>query len=152
MAQAQKLSTTQIWSNLQALPRCQMARCMIATWCCRVFNKAEAFTAWHDREAKAPDKSMGSETACSNKIVKFANIQVRPFDPTLHWGRKYQCFTLTHVCEGSSLLIWWIEVADWVNPLFEVIFLRAQNLFVETFLNFSKNKNQSNIFNRVPVK
>lgn len=135
MAQAQKLSTTQIWSDLQALPHCQMARCMTATWCYSVFNKEEAFTAWHERQAKN-DKSMGSETACSKKNVEFVYIWARPIHPTLLWGRKYQCFTPTHVCESSSLLIWWREVNDWVNPLFEVVFFKNPELVCGYFSQF----------------
>lgn len=81
MAQAQKLSTTQIWSDLQALPHCQMARCMTATWCYSVFNKEEAFTAWHERQAKY-DKSMGSETACSKKMLNLSTYGRDPFIPT----------------------------------------------------------------------
>lgn len=123
-----------------ALPRCQMAKCMIAAWCCRVFNKVEAFTAWHGRQVKAPDKSTGSEIACSNKNVVFANIWMRPFHPTLLWGRKYQCFTLTYVWEGSSLLIWWREVADWVNPLFEVIFQKLSTCLWTLFSISVKTK------------
>lgn len=38
------------------------------------------------------------------------------------------------------MLIQWREMNDWENPLFEVIFLRTQNLFVETFLNLGKNQ------------